>query len=83
MLLCSSRKSYGDEKSVNDSWEANTASPLKQICRKHSGFVSLQNFFGVKLAEQQAALQNARLQNEERSSEKYKTETAAVKVATD
>jgi hypothetical protein len=59
-----SRKSDGDEDSVNDNWEANPVSQLEQICRKHSGFVSLQNFFGAATNRLLAVFGNGRLPTE-------------------
>ena len=38
-------RDVSDEDGEADTDETNVASPIQQICSKHSGFVSLQNFF--------------------------------------
>jgi hypothetical protein len=44
----------------NDNCETNAASPLEQICRKHSGFVSLQNFFKAAANRHLSVFSNGR-----------------------
>lgn len=53
-----------DEDGNNDKGETNAASPLEQICRKHLGFVSLQNFFNAAANRPLSVFSNGRFPTE-------------------
>jgi hypothetical protein len=55
--ICDAGREKNNEDDNDDNCKTNAASPLEQIYRKHSGFVSLQNFFNAAANRQLSSSQ--------------------------